>query len=194
MERGGKLGLNATTPELVPASICKPTQTKPNQTPRPTSPFHVAIVKGPLRSTSKAGIDVERCALPWCASVGDMSPEALEAERSKHLPACRRCRVRKIKCNRGAPKCANCTSSNAACIIWIPSPRSSTRATTFASSRRESASCAQILTPRLRTPRRHPWPLWSLWSLWRRTRTRLTALPRLSPHIGIAPLSETAAG
>jgi hypothetical protein len=115
------LGLNATTPELeTKPNHPKLNQINSNQTPRPTSPLHVAIVKGPLRSTSKAGIDVERCALPWCASVGDMSPEALEAERSKHLPACRRCRVRKIKCNRGAPKCANCTSSNAACIIVDP--------------------------------------------------------------------------
>ncbi|KAK6842308.1 hypothetical protein PG987_003168 [Apiospora arundinis] len=42
---------------------------------------------------------------------------------SKHalLPACQRCKLRKIKCDRQAPKCSNCTKqSNAACIIVDP--------------------------------------------------------------------------
>jgi hypothetical protein len=36
------------------------------------------------------------------------------------LPACQKCRVRKVKCDRQAPKCANCTKGNAACIIVDP--------------------------------------------------------------------------
>ncbi|KAH6639837.1 fungal-specific transcription factor domain-containing protein [Boeremia exigua] len=33
------------------------------------------------------------------------------------LPACSKCRVRKVRCDRQAPKCGNCTKGNAACII-----------------------------------------------------------------------------
>jgi hypothetical protein len=36
------------------------------------------------------------------------------------LPACQKCRVRKVKCDRQAPKCANCTKGNVACIIVDP--------------------------------------------------------------------------
>ncbi|KAK8049874.1 hypothetical protein PG994_011604 [Apiospora phragmitis] len=43
-------------------------------------------------------------------------------ESSKHalLPACQRCKLRKIKCDRQAPKCSGCTKSKAACIIIDP--------------------------------------------------------------------------
>ncbi|KAK8125397.1 fungal specific transcription factor [Apiospora kogelbergensis] len=43
-------------------------------------------------------------------------------EGSKHalLPACQRCKLRKIKCDRQAPKCSGCTKSKAACIIVDP--------------------------------------------------------------------------
>ncbi|KAK7970396.1 fungal-specific transcription factor domain-containing protein [Apiospora saccharicola] len=43
-------------------------------------------------------------------------------EGSKHalLPACQRCKLRKIKCDRQAPKCSSCTKSKAACIIIDP--------------------------------------------------------------------------
>ncbi|KAK8055969.1 transcriptional regulatory protein [Apiospora rasikravindrae] len=36
------------------------------------------------------------------------------------LPACQRCKLRKIKCDRQAPKCSGCTKSKAACIIVDP--------------------------------------------------------------------------
>ncbi|KAK8088765.1 hypothetical protein PG997_003726 [Apiospora hydei] len=36
------------------------------------------------------------------------------------LPACQRCKLRKIKCDRQAPKCSGCTKSKAACIILDP--------------------------------------------------------------------------
>lgn len=33
------------------------------------------------------------------------------------LPACERCRVRKVKCDKNAPKCTACTRNNVACVI-----------------------------------------------------------------------------
>ncbi|KAK7940971.1 uncharacterized protein PG986_013358 [Apiospora aurea] len=36
------------------------------------------------------------------------------------LPACQRCKLRKIKCDRQAPKCSGCTKSKAACIVVDP--------------------------------------------------------------------------
>ncbi|KAJ8111167.1 hypothetical protein OPT61_g6173 [Boeremia exigua] len=36
---------------------------------------------------------------------------------SPQLPACSKCRVRKVRCDRQAPKCGNCTKGNVACII-----------------------------------------------------------------------------
>lgn len=57
--------------------------------------------------------------------VSDAS-NATAADSSVHisaglqLPACQRCRLRKVRCDRSAPKCANCTKSNVACIIVDP--------------------------------------------------------------------------
>jgi hypothetical protein len=36
------------------------------------------------------------------------------------LPACERCRKRKIKCDGAPPKCGRCSKSNVACIILDP--------------------------------------------------------------------------
>lgn len=36
------------------------------------------------------------------------------------LPACQKCKLRKVRCDRSAPKCANCTKGNVACIIVDP--------------------------------------------------------------------------
>lgn len=36
------------------------------------------------------------------------------------LPACQKCKVRKVKCDRLGPKCGNCTKGNVACIIVDP--------------------------------------------------------------------------
>lgn len=43
-------------------------------------------------------------------------------EGSKHalLPACQRCKLRKIKCDRQAPKCSSCTKSKATCLVIDP--------------------------------------------------------------------------
>ncbi|KAH7305219.1 hypothetical protein B0I35DRAFT_114047 [Stachybotrys elegans] len=49
-----------------------------------------------------------------------MPQNSEEDDHSRQLPTCRRCRVRKIKCDRGAPKCSNCTKAKAACIIVDP--------------------------------------------------------------------------
>ena len=46
-------------------------------------------------------------------------PDA-EAERGRLLPACQRCRTRKIKCDRGAPKCARCARAKATCLVVDP--------------------------------------------------------------------------
>jgi hypothetical protein len=36
------------------------------------------------------------------------------------LPACQKCKIRKVRCDRQAPKCAHCTKGNVACIIVDP--------------------------------------------------------------------------
>ena len=36
------------------------------------------------------------------------------------LPACQKCKVRKVKCDRAGPKCGNCTKGSVACIIIDP--------------------------------------------------------------------------
>jgi hypothetical protein len=41
-------------------------------------------------------------------------------ERDYQLPACQKCRLRKVKCDRQAPKCSHCTKGNVACIIVDP--------------------------------------------------------------------------
>lgn len=42
------------------------------------------------------------------------------AEEASQIPACQRCRLRKIKCDHAAPKCSGCTKASAACIIIDP--------------------------------------------------------------------------
>ena len=42
------------------------------------------------------------------------------AEEGAQIPACQRCRLRKIKCDHAAPKCSGCTKASAACIIIDP--------------------------------------------------------------------------
>jgi hypothetical protein len=41
-------------------------------------------------------------------------------ERDYQLPACQKCKLRKIKCDRQAPKCSNCSKGNVSCIIIDP--------------------------------------------------------------------------
>lgn len=36
------------------------------------------------------------------------------------LPACQKCKIRKVRCDRQAPKCGNCTKGNAACVVVDP--------------------------------------------------------------------------
>ncbi|KAH7346925.1 hypothetical protein BKA66DRAFT_542872, partial [Pyrenochaeta sp. MPI-SDFR-AT-0127] len=36
---------------------------------------------------------------------------------SAQLPACSKCRIRKVRCDRRAPKCSNCTKGSVACIM-----------------------------------------------------------------------------
>lgn len=43
-----------------------------------------------------------------------------DVERSRQLPACQRCRTRKIKCDRGAPKCSRCAKAKATCLVVDP--------------------------------------------------------------------------
>jgi hypothetical protein len=42
------------------------------------------------------------------------------AEESSQIPACQRCRMRKIRCDHAAPKCSGCAKATAACIIIDP--------------------------------------------------------------------------
>lgn len=44
----------------------------------------------------------------------------MSEEREHQLPACQKCKLRKVKCDRSAPKCTNCVKSSAACIIVDP--------------------------------------------------------------------------
>lgn len=39
---------------------------------------------------------------------------------SNELPACQKCKLRKVRCDRQAPKCTSCTKGNVACIIVDP--------------------------------------------------------------------------
>ena len=41
-------------------------------------------------------------------------------EREYQLPACQKCKLRKVKCDRQAPKCTSCRKGNVACIIVDP--------------------------------------------------------------------------
>lgn len=41
-------------------------------------------------------------------------------EEASQIPACQRCRLRKIRCDHAAPKCAGCSKASAACIIIDP--------------------------------------------------------------------------
>ncbi|KAI4629021.1 uncharacterized protein J4E87_003281 [Alternaria ethzedia] len=41
-------------------------------------------------------------------------------EREYQLPACQKCKLRKVKCDRQAPKCTSCRKGNIACIIVDP--------------------------------------------------------------------------
>ncbi|KAF2008399.1 hypothetical protein BU24DRAFT_403287 [Aaosphaeria arxii CBS 175.79] len=41
----------------------------------------------------------------------------MSEERDTQIPACQKCKLRKVRCNRQAPKCGNCTKANIACII-----------------------------------------------------------------------------
>lgn len=41
-------------------------------------------------------------------------------EETSQIPACQRCRLRKIRCDHAAPKCAGCTKASVACIIVDP--------------------------------------------------------------------------
>ncbi|KAJ5027420.1 hypothetical protein J3E73DRAFT_410317 [Bipolaris maydis] len=38
---------------------------------------------------------------------------------SNELPACQKCKLRKVRCDRQAPKCTSCTKGNVACIVTI---------------------------------------------------------------------------
>jgi hypothetical protein len=42
------------------------------------------------------------------------------AEEVSQIPACQRCRLRKIRCDHAAPKCSGCSKASAACIIIDP--------------------------------------------------------------------------
>jgi hypothetical protein len=42
------------------------------------------------------------------------------AEEASQIPACQRCRLRKIRCDHAAPKCSGCSKACAACIIIDP--------------------------------------------------------------------------
>lgn len=41
-------------------------------------------------------------------------------DRDALLPACQKCKLRKVRCDRRAPKCGNCVKGNVACIIIDP--------------------------------------------------------------------------
>lgn len=43
-----------------------------------------------------------------------------DIERGRVLPACQRCRTRKIKCDRRAPKCSRCAKAKATCLVVDP--------------------------------------------------------------------------
>ncbi|TLD21359.1 hypothetical protein PspLS_09268 [Pyricularia sp. CBS 133598] len=54
------------------------------------------------------------------AQVGNSGTSSNSPSKYALLPACQRCKLRKIRCNRQAPKCSNCTKSQAACVVIDP--------------------------------------------------------------------------
>ena len=42
------------------------------------------------------------------------------SSHASRLPACERCRIRKTRCDRAAPKCTSCHKGNSACVILDP--------------------------------------------------------------------------
>ena len=54
--------------------------------------------------------------LPWWYQSCHVTRDKMSTDASQ-LPACAKCRVRKVRCDRQAPKCGNCTKGNVACII-----------------------------------------------------------------------------
>lgn len=54
-----------------------------------------------------------------CA-VGAGSCTSIMAEEGSQIPACQRCRMRKIRCDHAAPKCSGCAKASSACIIIDP--------------------------------------------------------------------------
>lgn len=47
-------------------------------------------------------------------------PYTMSDNRDTQLPACQKCKFRKVRCDRAAPKCSHCTKGNIACIILDP--------------------------------------------------------------------------
>lgn len=56
----------------------------------------------------------EVCAIGTNAYTLDMT------EEGSQIPACQRCRTRKIRCDHAAPKCSGCAKASSACIIIDP--------------------------------------------------------------------------
>lgn len=53
-----------------------------------------------------------RCRIPL-----SMANSPRMSSACAQLPACTKCRLRKVRCDRRAPKCGNCTKGNVTCII-----------------------------------------------------------------------------
>lgn len=51
---------------------------------------------------------------------GPTGEHALRSPTRLQLPACRNCRLRKVRCDRKSPKCSNCWKSKTACVIVDP--------------------------------------------------------------------------
>lgn len=56
----------------------------------------------------------------WCPTFIMTTDMDADVERGRQLPACQRCRTRKIKCDRAAPKCSRCAKAKATCLVVDP--------------------------------------------------------------------------
>ena len=57
---------------------------------------------------------------PRCATNQPFRSWIMSEECENQLHACQKCRLRKVKCDRQAPKCTNCAKGSVACIVVDP--------------------------------------------------------------------------
>lgn len=89
---------------------------------RPTSAFPLHLPTSPLAPAARIYPPTEAPSQTTDNNLQrDQRPnKAKMVEETQQIPACQRCRLRKIRCDHAAPKCSACSKSALACIIVDP--------------------------------------------------------------------------